>query len=134
MPRAIALLFAIRWCQKAAPSISPRSSLPRPVPTTSWTKFANVGGSPVRMKLQVQLAEAGDKIDDPSIAWPDSRKTVELGEIEIDKADPDSDAAQRALLFMPTAVPAGIQPADPMINARSEAYAISFARRHGSTQ
>ena len=93
-----------------------------------------VGGSPVRMKLQVQLAEAGDKIDDPSIAWPDSRKIVELGEIEIDKADPDSDAAQRALLFMPTAVPAGIQPADPMINARSEAYAISFARRHGSAQ
>jgi catalase len=35
---------------------------------------------------------------------------------------------------MPTAVPAGIEPADPMINARSEAYAISFARRHGSTQ
>ena len=45
-----------------------------------------VGGSPVRMKLQVQVADAGDKIDDPSIAWPDSRKTVELGEIEIDKA------------------------------------------------
>ena len=40
----------------------------------------------MRMKLQVQVADAGDKIDDPSIAWPDSRKTVELGEIEIDKA------------------------------------------------
>src|SRR5262245_8370736 len=49
---------------------------------------------------QVQLAEPGDKIDDPSIAWPDSRKTVELGVVEIDKVDPDSDAAQRALLFL----------------------------------
>jgi len=55
-----------------------------------------VGDGPVRMKLQVQVAEPGDKIEDPSIAWPDSRKTVELGVVEIDKVDSDSDAAQRA--------------------------------------
>ena len=48
------------------------------------------------------------------------------------KADPDSDAAQRALLFLENAVPAGIEPADPMINIRSQAYAVSFARRHGA--
>ena len=27
----------------------------------------------------------GDKIEDPSIAWPDSRKTVELGVVEIEQ-------------------------------------------------
>jgi catalase len=91
-----------------------------------------VADGPVRMKLQVQVAEAGDKIEDPSIAWPDSRKTVELGVIEIDKVDPDSDAAQRALLFIENKVPAGIEPADPMITARSEAYPVSFARRHAT--
>jgi hypothetical protein len=91
-----------------------------------------VGGGPVRMKLQVQLAEPGDKIDDPSIAWPDSRKTVELGVVEIDKVDPDSDAAQRALLFLENAVPVGIETADPMIDIRSQAYAVSFARRHAT--
>jgi catalase len=64
-----------------------------------------VGDGPVRFKLLVQEAEKGDKIDDPSIAWPDSRKTIELGEIEIDKVDPDSDAAQRALLFIENALP-----------------------------
>jgi catalase len=91
-----------------------------------------VGDGPVRMKLQVQIAEPGDKIDDPSIAWPDSRKTVELGVVEIDKVDPDSDAAQRALLFLENAVPAGIEPADPMIDIRSQAYAVSFGRRHAT--
>ena len=91
-----------------------------------------VGDGPVRMKLQVQIAEPGDKIDDPSIAWPDSRKTVELGVIEIDKVDPDSDAAQRALLFLENAVPAGIETADPMIDIRSQAYAVSFGRRHAT--
>jgi catalase len=91
-----------------------------------------VADGPVRMKLQVQLAEPGDKIEDPSIAWPDSRKTVELGVIEIDKVDPDSDAAQRALLFVENAVPAGIEPADPMVDIRAQAYAVSFARRHAT--
>ncbi len=93
---------------------------------------ARVAGGPVRFKLLAQVAEKGDTIGDPSIAWPNSRKTVELGEVEIDKADPDSDAAQRALLFLENAVPAGIEPADPMINIRSQAYAVSFARRHGA--
>jgi len=91
-----------------------------------------VGDGPVRFKLLVQEAEKGDKIDDPSIAWPDSRKTVELGVIEIHKDNPDSDAAQRALLFLENVVPAGIAPADPMVTARSEAYAVSFARRHAT--
>jgi catalase len=91
-----------------------------------------VADGPVRMKLQVQVAEPGDKVEDPSIAWPASRKTVELGVVEIDKVDPDSDAAQRALLFIENAVPAGIEPADPMITVRSQAYPISFARRHGA--
>src|SRR5262249_9500679 len=91
-----------------------------------------VGDGPVRMKLQVQVAEPGDKIEDPSIAWPNSRKTVELGVIEIDRVDPDSDAAQRALLFIENAVPAGIETADPMIDIRSQAYAVSFARRHAT--
>lgn len=93
-----------------------------------------VADAPVKFKLVLQLADAGDKIEDPSIAWPDSRKTVELGEIEIDKQVADSDAAQKALLFIENAVPDGIAPADPMIDIRSAAYAISFGRRHGLAQ
>jgi catalase len=91
-----------------------------------------VGDGPVRFKYIAQVAEEGDKIDDPSIAWPDSRKTVELGVIEIDKVDADSATAERALIFQPTAMPAGIEPADPMISARSAAYAVSFGRRHAT--
>jgi catalase len=91
-----------------------------------------VGDGPVRFKYIAQVAEEGDKIDDPSIAWPDSRKTVELGVIEIDKVDADSATAERALIFQPTAVPAGIEPADPMISARSAAYVVSFGRRHAT--
>jgi catalase len=86
--------------------------------------------APAKFIFRAQLAEKEDKIDDPSIAWPDTRRVVVLGEIVINKAVADNDAEQQALLFLPTALPDGIEPADPMITARSEAYPISFGRRH----
>lgn len=89
-----------------------------------------VARGPIRFNFRVQLPEAGDKIDDPSIAWPDTRKVVELGVIEITQVVADSDAAERELLFIPIALPAGIEAADPMLFARSAAYPVSYGRRH----
>jgi catalase len=86
--------------------------------------------APVRFHMLVQLSEPGDKLEDPSIAWPETRKTIEVGVIEITSVAADSDAEQRSLMFMPTALPAGIEAADPMIAARSASYPVSYARRH----
>jgi catalase len=83
---------------------------------------------PVKLTLVLQVAEQGDKLDDPSIAWPDARKKVELGTIAITKATKESHTADK-LLFLPGAVIPGIEPADPMIAVRTLAYPISFARR-----
>src|SRR5437899_4357197 len=83
---------------------------------------------PVKFKLLLQVSVPGDKIDDPSIAWPDSRKKVELGTIAITKTTTQSHTADK-LLFLPGAVVPGIEAADPMIAVRSAAYPISFARR-----
>ena len=88
-----------------------------------------VAGGPVTFDLVAQIADAGDKVDDPSIAWPADRKTVSLGTISI-AASVGDDAANSKLVFMPNAVPTGIEPADPMIADRAAAYAVSFARRH----
>lgn len=85
--------------------------------------------SPIRFFVRIQLPEPGDKIDDPSIAWPDTRKIVDIGILQITSAVQDNDI-ERALLFLPAALPAGIEPADPMIQARSDAYHISYKRRH----
>lgn len=86
--------------------------------------------APVRFNVRAQLSEPGDKIDDPSIAWPETRKIVELGVLEINKAISDSRAAEHELLFSPASVPDGIEPADPMIKVRHDAYFISYQRRH----
>ncbi|HJT20794.1 MAG TPA: catalase family peroxidase [Nitrospira sp.] len=83
----------------------------------------------VKFKLLAQVAERDDKVDDPTIVWPDTRKKVELGTLAITKAVADSQAAEKKLLFVPGAVVPGIEPADPMIAARSAAYIVSLSRR-----
>jgi catalase len=88
-----------------------------------------VGRGAVSFKLRLQIAEPKDQLDDPSITWPDTRNTVDLGTVEISQAVGDSAAAERDLLFNPAAVPAGIEPQDPMIKVRSDAYLVSYRRR-----
>jgi catalase len=90
-----------------------------------------VGRGPVKFRLFLQVAGPKDKIDDPSITWPASRKKIELGTIAITKGTEESHTADK-LLFLPGAVVAGIEAADPMIGIRSAAYPISFARRFKS--
>ncbi|AKB40108.1 MULTISPECIES: catalase family peroxidase [Methanosarcina] len=86
--------------------------------------------APVKFDLRVQISEPGDKIDDPSIAWPGTRRLADIGLIEITKVIPDTDAVERDLLFLPAQLPEGIEPADPMIQFRNAAYVISYGRRH----
>ena len=88
-----------------------------------------VGKHALKFKLFAQVAEKGDKIDDPSIPWPASRKLVLLGTVEIMKVAPNTSADDKALSFIPNNIPAGISTADPMIDFRSEAYPISVKER-----
>lgn len=89
-----------------------------------------VARAPIRFTMRAQFSGPLDKLDDPSVAWPDSRPTLDLGTIEITRVDADSEAAQRRLIFIPATLPPGIEPADPMIGARSSSYPISYSRRH----
>ena len=62
--------------------------------------------------------------------WPDSRPTVELGEIAVIKAL-DTQKVENDLVFLPTNLTSGIDPSDdPIIDTRTEAYAESYGRRH----
>ncbi|WP_342710203.1 hypothetical protein AAFG13_38550 [Bradyrhizobium sp. B124] len=58
-----------------------------------------------------------------------NRQIVELGTIAITKVLQNNDAVQHELLFLPDALPSGIESQDPMINARSATYPVSYARR-----
>jgi catalase len=84
---------------------------------------------PVTYKWYAQIAETGDAIEDPSVAWPETRRLVELGTIRITSMAPDGVALDRTTMFNPLNVPDGIAAADPMLSLRKAAYPISFKHR-----
>jgi len=54
---------------------------------------------------------------------------VKLGTLPINKVDGEPMKTDKALLFLPGRLPAGIEIADPMIAMRNDAYPISFRER-----
>ncbi|AUD05769.1 catalase family peroxidase [Spirosoma pollinicola] len=91
-----------------------------------------VANKPVVFKLYAQVAQKGDKIEDPSIAWPDSRKRVLLGTVTITKVAANTVAEDKTLFFNPNNIPEGINLADPMLLDRARAYPISVGGRQGA--
>lgn len=90
---------------------------------------ARVGKQPVRFTWFAQIGEPGDRIDDPSMPWPESRQLVELGTITINEVGPNTPESDRNLLFLPGTLPPGIGIADPMVTIRNAAYPVSFRER-----
>ena len=90
---------------------------------------ARVSRKPIRFTWYAQLAARGDRIDDPSTAWPESRRLMRLGTITIDRLGDNGPTGDRALAFMPGNLPPGIAIADPMLSIRNAAYPISFHER-----
>lgn len=89
-----------------------------------------VAKTPAKFRMLAQLAEPGDPTNDATKPWPDDRKTVDLGTVTVSKVVPDSAEAEKALLFMPNNLTDGIEVSDdPLIDARVQAYAVSFSRR-----
>ncbi|MBB5505087.1 catalase family peroxidase [Paraburkholderia atlantica] len=88
-----------------------------------------IANEPVVFDWYAQIAGKGDKIDDPSIAWPDSRKLVKLGTFTLSRPPVDPETAQRLLLFQPGQPHPGVEAADPMLVLRNTAYPISLGQR-----
>ncbi|MBS0377150.1 MAG: catalase family peroxidase [Proteobacteria bacterium] len=89
-----------------------------------------VGTHPVKYRLQVQLAEAGDAVNDGSVAWPAARKVIELGTITLDGTVQDQVAEQKRILYNPLSLTDGIAPSeDPILLVRPAAYAVSYLQR-----
>lgn len=88
-----------------------------------------IAKGPILYNWFAQIAAPDDVIADPSIAWPENRRLIKLGTIKIERMVADQVAADMATLFLPSNVPAGIEPADPMLTLRSAAYPISFGER-----
>jgi catalase len=85
---------------------------------------------PAAFNLLLQVAAETDPTDDPTALWPAERPRVELGRLEVTGISSTGEADERRLIFDPTNRTDGIElSADPILLARSAAYAISYERR-----
>jgi catalase len=85
---------------------------------------------PLVFHLKAQLAEPGDQTKDASEPWPADRKLVDLGVLTLTHVVPNSAAAEKKLLFLPTNLTPGIELSDdPLPSVRAAAYGVSFGRR-----
>ena len=86
----------------------------------------------VRWDMVVSIGEAGDSEDNPTLAWPEERKKVKVGTLAINTAMPQKGAVCEPINFDPLVMADGIAPTnDPVLQFRSPAYAVSFAKRLG---
>lgn len=85
---------------------------------------------PIKFRLLVQLPNPGDPTKDPSLVWPEDRKTIQMGTISITSVVPDSASAEKAFAFDPTNLTDGIELSDDKLPAlRAKVYALSVAHR-----
>jgi catalase len=79
------------------------------------------------------IAEDGDAVNDPTVAWPEERENVELGRLELAGLDTEREKDGDILVFDPTRVTDGIDLSDDeILRFRPRAYSASVTRRSGA--
>jgi catalase len=87
---------------------------------------------PAVFHLELELAAAGDPLDDPTALWSD-RERVRVGDLSITGLAFDRERDGDVLVFDPIRVTDGIELSDdPILHARSGAYRASVSRRTAS--
>ncbi len=89
-----------------------------------------LASGPQRWHLLVTLGEPGDPTHDATRMWPAERTTIDAGTLVIDSTQPQESGECRDINYDPTILPDGIRVSDdPLLAARSAAYANSYLRR-----
>jgi catalase len=89
-----------------------------------------VKSGPLQWTMVITVANPGDPTADPSKAWPQERRTVEVGTLVVQQIEPEPDGPCRDINYDPTVLPSGISTSDdPFPAARSSAYRRSFDLR-----
>ena len=124
---------AVRWSLLPAAQpvpVSPEDLAKRGPNFLEQEITERVGSAPQRWTMVVTVANPGDPTADPTKAWPEDRRTVEVGTLIVQKIEAEADGPCRDINFDPTVLPTGIRVSDdPFPAARSAAYAKSYDLR-----
>ena len=82
--------------------------------------------------LKMMIGDAGDALDDPSMTWPVTRQTVNMGTLHIEQLAQERDVDVERLSFNPMRLPPGIEASsDQILRARGEIYQLGCKERSG---
>jgi catalase len=83
-------------------------------------------------RLLAIVGEEGDAVDDPTVAWPEERRRVDVGRLVVTGPDTERERDGDILVFDPSRVIDGIELSDdPILHFRPRAYSASVERRTG---
>lgn len=91
--------------------------------------------SKMSFKLLAQIAEDGDPTDDATKLWPEDRRVVELGTIELHAllGQEESDTLQQRMIFDPIPRVDGVEASDdPLLEMRAAVYLVSGKGRRAA--
>jgi catalase len=92
--------------------------------------IAQIAQHPRQWRLIVTIGQPGDPTDDATQPWPEGRRQIDAGSVTIDRASSEDSGRCTAINYDPLVLPTGIEPSDdPLLSARSAAYARSFTLR-----
>jgi catalase len=94
--------------------------------------IAQIAQHPLQWRLIVTIGQADDPTNDATLPWPAGRQQVDAGTVTIDRASSEDGGHCTDVNYDPLVLPSGIEPSDdPLLSARSAAYARSFTLRAG---
>jgi catalase len=125
----------VRWSMVPTLGASTGDTPPAPVAGANAgfdRLIAQVHEHPLQWRLVVTIGEPGDPTNDATVEWPADRAKLDVGTLTIDAVESEQTSPARTINYDPLVLPEGIRGSDdPLLSARSAAYAESFRRRAG---
>ncbi|NWA03664.1 catalase family peroxidase [Pseudomonas gingeri] len=121
---------AVRWGYVPLSQDAPGAVAPAGADFLSQDLEQRLAAGPLKWQLRITLANPGDPTDDASKAWTGEHKVLNAGTLVLESTQPQDSGDCRDINYDPLVLPSGIEAsADPLLAARSAAYASSYLRR-----
>jgi catalase len=121
---------AVRWGVVPTSQDTAQATPPQGADFLEQDLTKRLAAGPLRWQLNITLANPGDPVNDASKAWPGDRKVLNAGTLVLERAQAQDNGDCRDINYDPLILPSGIEGSDdPLLAARSAAYASSYLRR-----
>jgi catalase len=126
-------VLPVRWSMVPVQPFQPLNpAMPRESDTNQLfdALIADIHSHALQWHLIITVGQPDDPTADATLPWPPDRQRVDVGTLTIDHVESEDTSPARDINFDPLVLPAGITGSDdPLLSARSVAYAQSFTRR-----